>query len=244
MDDAQLLRYSRHIFLPEIGIEGQMRLQSSRILVVGMGGLGSAAAFYLAAAGVGELHLCDKDEVELSNLQRQIVHTTLAIGERKVISAQRTLSALNPLIHIKPLHTTTCDQWDLKNIDVVLDCTDNRETRLALNAACLREKVALVSGAAIRFEGQISVFRHDQENTPCYCCIYPHAAEAETCSQNGVFTPIVGLVGSLQALEALKLILHVGENLIGRLLLIDALHMDFCTIQMNKNPYCPVCSSS
>ncbi|MDD2816208.1 MAG: molybdopterin-synthase adenylyltransferase MoeB [Thiotrichaceae bacterium] len=246
MDDSQLLRYSRQILLPQIGIEGQERLRAARVLMMGLGGLGSPAALYLAAAGVGHLVLCDIDTVELSNLQRQIIHSTATIGHSKVESARERLHALNPLIKISQLPSP----WSLESlrqslasIDVVLDCTDNLHTRLIINQACLNAKVPLISGAAIRFEGQISVFRNDLAHSPCYCCLYPQTeSTVETCSQNGVLAPIVGIIGSLQAVEALKLIMQIGENLVGRLLLLDTFTMESQIMTFPKNPHCPVCA--
>lgn len=244
MDDAQLLRYSRHILLPQVGIEGQERLRAARVLIMGLGGLGSPAALYLAAAGVGHLVLCDIDQVELSNLQRQIIHRTPNLGQNKVDSAQQQLHALNPLIQVSQLSSP----WSLEKlrqslagIDVVLDCTDNLQTRFIINEACVQSKVPLISGAAIRFEGQVSVFRNN-EHSPCYRCLYPQAElPVETCSQNGIFSPVVGIIGSLQALEALKLIMQIGENLIGRLLLLDTFTMESQIMTFPKNPHCPVC---
>lgn len=244
MDYAQLLRYSRHILLPQIGIEGQERVRAARILIMGLGGLGSPAALYLAAAGVGHLRLCDIDHVELSNLQRQIIHRSTSLGQSKVESARERLYALNPLIEISQLSSPWSSEnlrQSLASIDVVLDCTDNLATRLMINAACVQAKVPLISGAAIRFEGQISVFRNNV-HSPCYCCLYPQAElPVESCSQRGVFSPVVGIIGSLQALEALKLIMQLGENLIGRLLLLDTLTMESQMITFPKNPHCPVC---
>lgn len=247
MDDSQLLRYSRQILLPQIGIEGQERLRAARVLIMGLGGLGSPAALYLAAAGVGHLILCDIDQVELSNLQRQIIHCTAKLGHSKVESARERLHALNPLLEI---HQLSCPwspeslRQSLGHIDVVLDCTDNLHTRLIINEACVKAKVPLVSGAAIRFEGQISVFRNDLAHNPCYRCLYPQTEmPVETCSQNGVLAPVVGIIGSLQAVEALKLIMQIGENLIGRLLLLDTFTMESQIMTFSKNPHCPVCTS-
>lgn len=244
MDDAQLLRYSRHILLPQIGIEGQERVRAARVLIMGLGGLGSPAALYLAAAGVGYLTLCDIDHVELSNLQRQIIHRTASLGQSKVESARERLQALNPLIEISQLASPWSPEnlrQSLASIDVVLDCTDNLSTRLMINEACVQGKVPLISGAAIRFEGQISVFRNNV-HSPCYRCLYPKAElPVESCSQSGVFSPVVGIIGSLQALEALKLIMQLGENLIGRLLLLDTFTMESRIMTFPKNPHCPVC---
>ena len=245
MDNNQLLRYSRQILLPQVGVEGQERLLQAKVLIVGMGGLGSPAAMYLAAAGVGHLFISDFDKVDLSNLQRQIIHRTTDIGRYKVDSARDTLLALNPLIAVTPLY----QQWNDTNliaqvdeVDVVLDCSDNLPTRLAINQACVQMQTPLVSGSAIRMEGQISVFRNDLPNSPCYHCLYPNPAiPAETCTQTGILAPIVGIIGSLQALEAMKLIMAVGEVLMGKLLLLDAMKMEWYTVKLAKNPHCPVC---
>ncbi|RKZ42263.1 MAG: molybdopterin-synthase adenylyltransferase MoeB [Gammaproteobacteria bacterium] len=245
MDDAQLLRYSRQILLPQVGIENQERLLNSKVLIIGMGGLGSPAAMYLAAAGVGHLLLCDFDVVDLSNLQRQIIHNTDDIGKPKVESARDSLLALNPLIKITPLyqqldHDALAKQ--ISQVDVVLDCSDNLPTRFAINQACVETQTPLVSGAAIRMEGQITVFRSDIPDSPCYRCLYPSKeALVETCTQTGILAPVVGIIGSLQALEAMKLIMGVGESLIGQLLLIDALNMEFNQMKLVKNPTCPTC---
>jgi molybdopterin/thiamine biosynthesis adenylyltransferase len=247
MDDAQLLRYSRQILLPQVEIKGQERLLNAKVLIIGMGGLGSPVAMYLAAAGVGHLFINDFDVVDLSNLQRQIIHTTADIGKPKVESARNTLLALNPLIKVTPL----CQQLDndaltkqIDNVDVVLDCSDNLPTRFAINQAAVLTKTPLVSGAAIRMEGQISVFRNDLSSSPCYRCLYPSEdALTETCSQTGILAPLVGVIGSMQALEAMKLILKIGETLTGRLLLLDALNMEWCDVKLAKNPTCPVCTS-
>ncbi len=246
MDDSQLLRYSRQILLPQIGIEGQERLRAARVLIMGVGGLGSPAALYLAAAGVGQLVLCDIDKVELSNLQRQIIHSTAQLGQSKVESAQERLHALNPLVEIHQLPSPWSPEslrQSLASIDVVLDCTDNLHTRFMINAACVQAKVPLISGAAIRFEGQISVFRNDWAHSPCYRCLYPHTElPVESCSQNGVLAPVVGIIGSLQAVEALKLIIQIGENLVGRLLLLDTFTMESQIMTFPKKTHCPVCA--
>ncbi|KHD08075.1 molybdopterin-synthase adenylyltransferase [Candidatus Thiomargarita nelsonii] len=245
MDDAQLLRYSRQILLPQVGIEGQERLLNAKVLIIGMGGLGSPAAMYLAAAGIGHLRLCDFDVVDLSNLQRQIIHNTHEIGKPKVESARETLLALNPLIEVTPLYQQLDDEAlaeEVANVDVVLDCSDNLPTRFAINQACVNTKTPLVSGAAIRMEGQISVFRGYLPDSPCYRCLYPSNDDInETCSQTGILAPIVGIIGSLQALEAMKVIMDVGDTLNGELLLIDALNMEFNRVKLVKNKGCPVC---
>ncbi|HIE01007.1 MAG TPA: molybdopterin-synthase adenylyltransferase MoeB [Thiotrichaceae bacterium] len=245
MDDAQLLRYSRQILLPEVGVEGQERLLNAKILIIGLGGLGSPAAMYLAAAGVGHLILSDFDVVDLSNLQRQIVHHTDDIGKPKVESARETLLALNPLIQVTPLYQQLDDTALLEQIDkvdIVLDCTDNLPTRFAINQACVKTQTPLVSGAAIRMEGQISVFRSDKPDSPCYRCLYPSdEALVETCTQTGILAPVVGIIGSLQALEAMKVIMDIGETLTGWLLFMDTLHNEFHRIKLVKNPNCPDC---
>ena len=246
MDNNQLLRYSRQILLPQVGVEGQERLLKAKVLIIGMGGLGSPAAMYLAAAGIGHLFISDFDKVDLSNLQRQIIHRTTDIGRYKVDSARDTLLALNPLITVTPLY----QQWDNTNlsaqvaeVDVVLDCSDNLPTRLAINQACVQTQTPLVSGAAVRLEGQISVFSNHLPASPCYNCLYSHRTIPEaTCSQTGILAPIVGIIGSLQALEAMKLIMAVGEVLMGKLLLLDALKMEWYTIKLAKNPHCQVCN--
>lgn len=246
MDDRTLLRYSRQIMLPEVDIAGQEKLAAARVLVVGLGGLGSPAALYLAAAGVGKLLLNDDDAVELSNLQRQIVHFDADIGQSKVVSAAAKLRALNPLVEVATLaHRLAGDDLHarVREVDVVLDCSDNLATRLALNAACVAEHRPLVTGAAIRFEGQVLVTRPDRPEAPCYRCLYRSDEDvAETCAQSGVLAPLLGIIGSVQAVEALKLIVGVGETLTGRLLLLDALRMEWQTVTIPKNPRCPVCA--
>jgi len=247
MDNNQLLRYSRQILLPQVGIEGQERLLKAKVLIIGMGGLGSPAAMYLAAAGIGHLFISDFDKVDLSNLQRQIIHRTTDIGRYKVDSARDTLLALNPLITVTPLY----QQWDNTNlnaqvaaVDVVLDCSDNLPTRLAINQACVQTQTPLVSGSAIRMEGQISVFRNQLPESPCYRCLYSNPAiPEETCTQTGILAPIVGIIGSLQALEAMKLIMEVGEVLMGKLLLLDAMKMEWYQVKLAKNPHCQVCQN-
>ncbi|MCI0654864.1 MAG: molybdopterin-synthase adenylyltransferase MoeB [Methylococcaceae bacterium] len=246
MNDDQLLRYSRQIMLPEIDIEGQQKLLDARCLIIGMGGLGSPASMYLAAAGAGTLVLCDFGRVDLSNLQRQIIHSTLDIDKPKVESAQERLNALNPDVNIE-IFNKQLDAVELNRevtaADVVLDCCDNFATRFAVNRACVAAKTPLVSGAAIRFEGQVSVFDARDASNPCYNCLYPDLAElAESCSQSGVIAPLTGIIGTIQALEAIKLISNAGEGLIGRLLLFDALSMQWNSMRFGKNPSCPTCS--
>lgn len=248
LSDEELLRYSRQILLSQVDIEGQLKLKGSRVLIVGLGGLGSPVALYLAAAGVGELHLADFDHVDLTNLQRQIAHDTPTVGMHKVDSAIARLSALNPLLKLVP-HRTAMDAGTLvaavAAVDVVLDCTDNFAVREAVNAACVRAKKPLVSGAAIRLEGQLSVFDPRVASSPCYHCLYGHGSEAElTCSEAGVLGPVVGMVGSLQALETLKLLAGFGEPLVGRLLLVDALSCRFRELKVKRDPGCAVCGTA
>jgi adenylyltransferase/sulfurtransferase len=245
LSDEELLRYSRQILLSQIDIDGQLRLKNSRALIVGLGGLGSPVALYLAAAGVGELHLADFDTVDLTNLQRQIAHDTASIGQSKVDSMSARLLAINPHLTLHA-HRSALDVDSMaaavEAVDLVLDCSDNFATREAVNAACVLAGKPLVSGAAIRLEGQLSVFDPRQPGSPCYHCLYGHGSEAElTCSEAGVVGPLVGLVGSLQALEALKLLAGFGEPLVGRLLLIDALGSRFRELRVKRDPACAVC---
>jgi molybdopterin-synthase adenylyltransferase len=245
LTDEELLRYSRQILLQHVDIDGQLRLKQSRALIVGLGGLGSPVALYLAAAGVGELHLADFDTVDLTNLQRQIIHDSHSVGQTKVDSAVQRLTAINPEVKLV-VHRTALDADSLAQavaaVDLVLDCSDNFGTREAVNAACVAARKPLVSGAAIRLEGQLSVFDPRRETSPCYHCLYGHGSEADlTCSEAGVIGPLVGLVGSLQALEALKLLAGFGEPLVGRLLLIDALTTRFRELRVKRDPSCSVC---
>lgn len=246
MDDNELLRYSRQILLPQVGAEGQERLRQSRALIIGLGGLGSPVAMYLAAAGVGHLTLVDFDQVDLTNLQRQILYRSADIGRPKAEAARDTLLALNPLVTVTIIARQLEDSDLVEQVaqaDVVIDATDNFATRFALNAACVRTRTPLVSGAAIRLEGQVAVFRPDRSDSPCYRCLYKDEEElAEGCTQTGVFTPVVGIVGTIQATEALKVLLDLGKTLTGRLLLIDALTMDLRTLGLRQDPHCPVCS--
>ena len=247
LTDQELLRYSRQILLQQVDIEGQLRLKNSRVLIVGLGGLGSPVALYLAAAGVGELHLADFDTVDLTNLQRQIIHDSASVGHTKVDSALQRLAAINPEIKLIA-HRAALDTDSLADavaaVDLVLDCSDNFSTREAVNRACVAGAKPLVSGAAIRLEGQLSVFDPRQPASPCYHCLYGHGSEAElTCSEAGVIGPLVGLVGSLQALEALKLLAGFGEPLVGRLLLIDALGTRFRELRVKRDPGCSVCGA-
>jgi adenylyltransferase/sulfurtransferase len=247
MTDEQLLRYSRHILLPEIGVEGQQKLLSASALVIGAGGLGSPAALYLAAAGVGTLTLVDGDQVDLTNLQRQILHTTESLGKSKVESGREALARINPEVKVVPIQQRLRDEaLDalVASSSVVLDCSDNFATRHAVNRACVRHRKPLVSGAAVRFDGQVSVFDLRDETGPCYHCLFPENAELEEvrCAMMGVFAPLTGIIGTVQAAEALKLLAGVGETLNGRLMILDALAMQWRTIKLAKDPACPVCA--
>ncbi|HTQ98402.1 MAG TPA: molybdopterin-synthase adenylyltransferase MoeB [Candidatus Acidoferrum sp.] len=245
MNDEQLLRYSRQLMLPGIDVSGQEKLLAARVLIVGLGGLGCPAAMYLADAGVGQLTLVDHDRVDFSNLQRQIAHTTANVGQFKVDSAAATLQALNPGVAIETL-PRKLEGDELQALvarhDAVLDCTDNFAIRFALNAACVAARVPLVSAAAIRLEAQVSVFDPRQSDSPCYRCLYEEDAEADlSCAHNGVLAPLVGVIGSLQALECLKLLTGLGRSLAGRLLLLDAATMEWRELKLRKQPDCPVC---
>jgi len=248
MDDPQLLRYSRHILLPQIGVEGQQRLLAARVLIIGVGGLGSPVAMYLAASGVGHLVLVDYDRVELSNLQRQIAHTTDRLGTDKVDSAQHTLAALNPEVRVTAIPGQLEPDQLVEQVqlaDAVVDCSDNFATRFALNRVCVTNKTPLISGAAIRLEGQVTVFRPDLADSPCYRCLYKDMDElGESCSQTGVLAPLVGIIGSIQATETIKVLVNTGETLAGRLLVLDALSMEWRSIKLRKDPDCPVCGIS
>jgi molybdopterin/thiamine biosynthesis adenylyltransferase len=245
MDDHQLLRYSRQLLLPQIDAEGQQRLLDARVLVIGLGGLGSPAAMYLAAAGVGHLVLNDFDRVDLSNLQRQIIHGTEDLGQPKVESARRSLERLNPEVRVEVLDRRLAGaELDeaVAGVDLVLDGSDNFATRFAVNAACVKAKKPLVSGAVIRFEGQLAVFTPGQGDSPCYNCLYAVQGElAESCARNGVIAPLPGVIGSMQALEAIKLLAGIGGGARGRLLLFDALNLEWRQIKLRKNPKCPTC---
>lgn len=245
MNDNQLLRYSRQIMLPQIDIEGQQKLLAASVLIVGAGGLGSPATMYLAAAGVGTLAIYDNDTVDLSNLQRQITHHTPDIGTDKVISTRQTLNQLNPDVKIRAIkQRLEGEQLELEvmRADVVLDCSDNFATRFAINSACVKHQTPLVSGAAIRFEGQVAVFTPGKNNSPCYNCLYHSDGEdLQNCATNGVIAPLTGIIGSIQALEAMKLIMAIGDVLSGRLLLLDGLTMEWNTMKLRKNPDCATC---
>ncbi|HEY9198041.1 MAG TPA: molybdopterin-synthase adenylyltransferase MoeB [Gammaproteobacteria bacterium] len=247
MHDDQLMRYSRQILLPEFGTEAQDRLLAARVLIVGAGGLGSPVALYLAAAGVGTLAIADPDTVDVSNLQRQILHGQADIGRAKVDSARTRLAALNPETRVIALQERLegdALRAQIETADVVVDASDNFATRYAINEACVAARTPLVSGAAIRLEGQVAVFRADRPDSPCYRCLYRDGTEVEqTCADNGVLAPIVGIVGSIQAMEAIKVLTGIGETLCGRLLIIDAKRMDIRTLKLARDPGCPVCAA-
>ncbi len=247
MNDNQLLRYSRQIMLPQCDITGQQKLLTARVLIVGAGGLGSPAAMYLAAGGVGHITIYDDDEVDLSNLQRQIAHHTDDVGMDKVISTRNTLKQLNPDVQVTAVRERLQGEQldnEVKKADVVLDCSDNFATRFAINKACVAFQKPLVSGAAIRFEGQVSVFTPGISASPCYNCLYKNEGEEmQNCATNGVIAAITGIVGSIQALETMKIIINTGETLTGRLLLIDGLTMNIKTMRFKKNPGCPTCGN-
>ena len=239
-------RYSRQIRLSEIGGEGQRKLVSARVLVIGMGGLGSPAALYLASAGVGHMVLSDFDRVELSNLQRQVIHRESAIDEPKAFSAKETVASLNSDVEVTAIDWQLADDEladQVRRADVVLDCSDNFDTRFAINAACHACRTPLVSGAAIRFDGQLTTFDFRLESSPCYHCLFGGEGFAESCAAEGILSPVVGVIGVMQALEAVKLITGVGETLIGRLLLFDGLRSQFQQVRYRKDPACIVCSN-
>jgi len=249
MNDNQLLRYSRHILLSEIGIEGQEKLLAAHALVIGAGGLGSPAAMYLASGGVGRITLADGDAVDLTNLQRQILHTTAAVGRAKAYSGKNTLAQLNPEVEV----TAIPDRLEgdrlvqlVASADIVLDCCDNFATRHAVNRACVKYRKPLVSGAGVRFDGQVSVFDLRHGEAPCYNCLFPEDTEPEEtrCAVMGVFAPLTGIIGTVQAAEALKLLSGAGDTLNGRLLLLDCLRMEWRSVRLAKDPACKVCSKS
>jgi adenylyltransferase/sulfurtransferase len=246
MTDQELLRYSRHILLNEVGVEGQQRLREASMLVIGAGGLGSPAAFYLASAGVARITLVDGDRVDLTNLQRQILHTTARIGMPKAVSGQAALAAINDDVEIVPLDSRVGEEEMLALVGaatVVLDCSDNFATRHALNRACVAHRKPLVSGAAIRFDGQVAVFDLRHPDSPCYACLFPPGdGEDELCAVMGVFAPLTGIIGTTQAAEALKLAAGIGETLEGRLLMLDALAMRWHAVRVRRDPACPVCA--
>ena len=247
VNEEQQARYSRHILLPGIGASGQKRLLGSRALIIGLGGLGSPAAMYLAASGVGELVLSDYDYVELSNLQRQIIHTSADVGRDKVDSARDAIARLNPEISVEALAHALDDEDledEVRRADVVVDACDNFETRFQLNEVCWRTGTPLVSGAAVRLEGQVSVFDPRDSESPCFHCLHGDvdAADGEPCSRIGVLAPLLGIIGSIQATEALKILADFGSRMTGRLILIDALTMEMHVVRLPKDPKCPVCS--
>lgn len=243
--DTELLRYSRHILLPQLDIDGQLAIANASVLVVGVGGLGSAAAQYLAASGVGRLVLADHDRVELSNLQRQVIHNEQSLGLPKVESATRAIRLLNPEVKVETISALLQGpelSAAVAAVDVVLDCCDNFDTRKAVNQACFSHGKPLVSGAAIRLEGQLSVFDFRRADSPCYQCLYDvTGGEAMTCAQSGVLSPLVGVIGASQALEALKLIAAFGETLVGRLQLYDAAYGSWRELKLRRDPACSVC---
>ena len=246
MNDEDLLRYARHILLNDFGIEGQERLLASRVLVVGVGGLGSPVAMYLASAGVGTLLLADHDTVDISNLQRQVIHTSDRIGVLKAESGKQSIHALNPSTKVETLLNRMDDtslSQAIAQVDLVVDCTDNFATRHAINRACVKHRVPLVSGAAVRFDGQISVFDPRDAASPCYHCLFPEAQDVEAinCATMGVFAPLVGIIGTMQAAEAIKVLSDTGNPLVGRLLILDALDMRWHSVKVKRDPGCPVC---
>jgi len=246
VNDNQLLRYSRHILLPQVEYAGQEKLTLSHALIVGAGGLGSPVALYLAASGVGTLTICDFDKVDLTNLQRQIIHNTESVGVNKALSAQHTISQINPEVEVKAVQkkSTQTEMAALVNVaDVVIDCSDNSETRYMLNRTCFAQRKPLVSGAAVRFEGQVTVFDFRSKASPCYHCLFPDAGVGQElrCADNGVFSPLVGMVGTMQAAEALKCLIGIGESLQGRLMMLDALTAEWHTVKFARDPACKVC---
>ena len=248
MNDEELLRYSRQIMLPEIDVSGQEKLCDAHVLIIGLGGLGCPVAMYLAAAGIGHLTLVDFDEVDLSNLQRQIAHTSDRIGESKVSSAATSITALNPNVQLTCLNQKLDADALLtviENADLVLDCTDNFDIRFKINAACVQSRTALVSGAAIRLEGQVLVFDPDVKDCPCYQCLYHEADDsALNCAENGVAAPVVGVIGAIQATEAIKLIAGFGQTLAGRLLVFDAKSMEWRKLKLQRDPDCKTCGQA
>jgi len=249
VNDDQLLRYSRHILLDDVGIEGQQRLVDSHVLVVGAGGLGSPVALYLAASGVGHITLADHDVVDLTNLQRQIAHTTARIGQPKVDSASQAMQSLNPDVRVSALaRKLDAAQLDalVPTMQVVVDCCDNFETRQAVNAACVKHKVPLVSGAAIRMDGQLAVYDARDSQSPCYACIFPpsQAPEEVLCSTMGVLAPLVGVIGTMQAMETVKIITGIGSRLTGRLQMLDGRDMEWSEVRLQRHASCPVCGTT
>jgi len=246
VNDAQLLRYSRHILLDEIGIEGQQQLLASHALIVGAGGLGSPVALYLGSAGVGQITVVDHDLVDATNLQRQIAHTLVDVGHPKAQSIRQAIANINPDVQVNVMTQLADDALLNERVplaDVVIDCTDNFATRHAINRACVTHGKPLVSGAAIRFDGQVTVYDPRDARSPCYACVFPESEKLEEaqCASMGVFAPLVGIIGSLQAAEALKLLMNVGQPLTGRLLMLDAKNMAWSEIRMPRHADCPVC---
>lgn len=249
MNDDQLLRYSRHILLDDLGVEGQQRLLDSHALIVGAGGLGSPVAMYLAASGVGHITIADHDVVDLTNLQRQIAHTTERVGMSKVASATQAMHALNPEVRVSALaHKLDATELDtlVPTVQVVVDCCDNFATRQAVNAACVKHRVPLVSGAAIRMDAQLAVYDARDAKSPCYACIFPpdEAPEEVRCATLGVLAPLVGVIGSLQAMEAVKLLAGLGSRLTGRLQMLDGRSLEWNEVRLQRNPSCPVCGQA
>ena len=248
MDDAQLLRYSRHILLNELGIDGQEKLLASHALIIGAGGLGSPVSLYLGSAGVGHITVVDHDHVDATNLQRQIAHTLDRVGQFKAESVRTAIAQINPDATVTPI-TQRADAATLDALvacaDVVLDCSDNFETRQAVNLACVQHRKPLISGAAIRMDGQVSVFDTTQADAPCYACIFPpeHMPEETRCATMGVFAPLVGIIGTVQAAEALKILSGMGSHMAGRLLMLDGRELSWTDIRMQRNPACPVCAA-
>jgi molybdopterin/thiamine biosynthesis adenylyltransferase len=249
MNDEQLLRYSRHLLLEEIDVEGQEKLLNAHILVVGAGGLGSAAAPYLAAAGVGRITLMDHDSVELTNLQRQIMHTEKSVGNSKVASGKEFLQSLNSTIQVDTIQAKATSQLLddlLPNVDIVLDCTDNFSTRHLINACCIKNFTPLVSGSALKLDGQVSVFDPRNSSSPCYACIFSPDEQFEevSCSSMGIFSPLVGIIGAIQAAQALQLLIGFGEPLVGRMLLWNGRTTQIDEIRISRNVECSVCGTN
>ena len=248
MDDAKLLRYSRHILLNELGIDGQENLLASHALIIGAGGLGSPVSLYLGSAGVGHITVVDHDTVDATNLQRQIAHTLERVGHSKAESVRTAIAQINPDAQVSAI-SQRADAALLDTLvaqaDVVLDCCDNFETRQAVNLACVKHRKPLVSGAAIRMDGQVSVFDSTQPDAPCYACIFPpeQAPEETRCATMGVFAPLVGIIGTVQAAEALKILSGMGSQMAGRLLMLDGRALSWTDIRMQSNPACPVCAA-
>ncbi len=249
MDDTELLRYSRQIMLPDIDVSGQKKLRKSKVLILGIGGLGSPVALYLTASGIGTLFLADDDNVDISNLQRQIIHSQETLGMNKARSAQLALKKLDPmlktnLIQHRMSYTELMDL--ISSVNLVVDCSDNFETRYLVNEVCWKNKKPLISGAAIRWEGHVSMYDSSDPESPCYRCLYPHHdrdGEILNCSENGVASPLVGVIGTIQAMEAIKVLSGVGESLVGKVMYYDAKHNDWKKFNLTRTPNCPVCSS-